>query len=94
MVSWAQMVKLLVQHGADMDARDADRQTPLFYAALCEHSQVRLLLVPTRYMGSALTRRKVCLTTYHCRSNLQCILCDAVATVSKEIKVYIRLRLS
>ncbi len=51
MVSWAQMVKLLVQHGADVDARDADGQTPLFYAALCEHSQVCLLLVPTCDLG-------------------------------------------
>lgn len=32
---------MLISHGADVNARDADGQTPFFYAALCEHKEVQ-----------------------------------------------------
>ena len=35
---------MLVSHGADVNTRDVDGQTPLFYAALCEHKQVQIAL--------------------------------------------------
>ena len=36
-----QAARMLISHGANVNARDADGQTPLFYAALCEHKQAR-----------------------------------------------------
>lgn len=35
-------MKVLLSHGADAEANDEDGQTPMQYAALCEHKQVSI----------------------------------------------------
>ncbi|KAK8783496.1 hypothetical protein V5799_010140 [Amblyomma americanum] len=40
-----EVVKLLLDRGADPEAKDAEGQTPLHYAASCGHQQVAELLL-------------------------------------------------
>ena len=37
---YAELCRLLLQHGALVNAQDQEQQTPLMYAILCEYSEV------------------------------------------------------
>jgi len=39
-----EVVKLLLEHGADKLAKDDDDQTPLMIAQICEHAEIEALL--------------------------------------------------
>jgi len=45
-----QVITVLLSHGANVDATDEDGQTPLQYALLCDHQQVKSLCCQRKSM--------------------------------------------